>query len=272
MEMSRSDRVVALGLATLATIMAVAALAVPAKAASYGNGFQMSKFKVEIEGYSNTTWKRNVEAADECSTGDHSFGRERITFATTKPLVITASHMPGEFNPMIFSGRALGLPTKAKIQRSFTPSISLPARTCEDNGGGAEASVPDCGTRTAKSWLLKLEFSDKKKNGFQVHGDRGAKIPYVNCPGAGFTYPFLLDEEGTRASRKPLYADLSQDELFDPKFQKWITIGNGTYTESDDTWYARTEVHWAVSFTRLKETAARPAARRPSAAAGRSRA
>ena len=124
---------------------------------------------------------------------------------------------------------------------------------CEENGGGAEPTVPDCGTRNPKGWHLDLEFSDKKKNGFQVHGDDGARDPYVNCPGSVFTYPFLLDEQGTREHRKPLYADLSQDEIFDPKFQKWITIGNGSYKEADEIWWAKTDVHWAVSFTRLGE-------------------
>ncbi|HUB98665.1 MAG TPA: hypothetical protein VMS11_02460 [Solirubrobacterales bacterium] len=254
MEMSRSDKVVALGLAAVAALMAVAALAVPAKAASYGNGFQLSKFKVEIEGYSNTTWHRNIEAANECEVSDHSFGRERLNFATTKPIVIMASHMPGEFNPSLFAGRsALGVPVKAKIQRSFTPAISAPAKECEDNGGGAEATVPDCGTRTVKSWHVNVEFSDKKRDGLQVHGDGGVKIPYAGCPGAGFTFPFLLDEEGTREARKPLYASLSQDEIFDPEFRKWITLGNGTWTETDETWTAKTDVHWALSFTRLQE-------------------
>lgn len=258
MEMSRSEKGVALGLAALAAIMAVAALAAPVKAASYGNGFQLSKFKVEIEGYSNTTWHRNIEASDECGVSDHSFGRERFTFATTKPIVIMASHMPGEFNPSLFAGRsALGVPVKAMIQRSFTPAISLPAKACEDNGGGAEVTAPDCGTRTVKSWHVNVEFSDKKRDGLQVHGDRGVKIPYASCPGAGFTFPFLLDEEGTREARKPLYANLSQDEIFDPKFRRWITLGNGAYTEADDSWYAKTDVHWAVSFTRLKEKIAK---------------
>ncbi len=254
MEMTRTDKAVALLLALGAAIALALALVAPAKAATYSNGFQLSKFKVEIDGYSNTTWHRNIEATNECEVSDHSFGRERLTFESTKPVVITASHMPGEFNPQLFSGSAvLGVPVKVKIRRSFTPAIAAPARACEDNGGGAEVTPPDCGTRTVKGWPLKLEFSDKKKNGFQVHSEGNVKIPYVNCPGAGFTFPYLLDEEGTRERRKPLYADLSQDEIFDPQFRKWITLGNGSWKEADDTWWAKTDVHWAVSFTRIGE-------------------
>lgn len=258
MEMSRSEKAVALGLAALAAIMAVAAMAAPARAANYGNGFQVAKFKVEIEGYSNTTWHRNYEAENECDVSDHSFGRERLTFATTKPVYVTATHMRGEFNPMLFATSArLGIPTKAKIQRSFTPAISAPVKDCLAAGGGAEPTVPDCGTKVVKPWTLEVEFSDKKKGALQLHSEGSIEVPFLNCPGALFTFPYLLDEQGTRASRKPLYADLSQDELFDPKFQKWITLGDGTYTDADDTWYAKTDVHWAISFTRLKEKVAK---------------
>lgn len=254
MEMTRRDQ--AIGLLPLAAAVAIAialALAAPARAATYGNGFQMSKFRVEVEGYSTTTWHRNVEPTDPCEVGDHSLGRERVTFSTVKPVVITASHMRGEFSPQLFAGRsALGVPTKARVQRSFTPAITPSALACEDNGGGgAEATKPDCGSRTIGSWFLNVEFSDKQRNALQLTSDGSAEVPYASCPGAGFTYPFLLDKVGTREARKPLYADLSQDELFDPAFQKWITIGDGSYKEASDTWWAKTDVHWAVSFTRL---------------------
>lgn len=254
MTMTRTERVVALLLALGAAVALALALSAPSKAATYGNGFQLSKFKVEIEGYSNTTWHRNYEAESECDVADHSFGREKLTFRSTKPVVITASHMPGEFNPQLFSGRsALGVPVKARVQRSFTPAISPPAVECEDNGGGAEASTPDCGTRTIKGWHLDLEFSEKKKNGFQVHSDTGPANPYSYCPGSLYTFPFLLDEQGTSKHRKPLYADLSQDDIFDPSFRKWITLGNGSYEEISGTWRSNTKVHWAVSFTRIGE-------------------
>jgi hypothetical protein len=252
LEMKRTDKAIA-GVLALGAVLALAlAFAAPGKAASYGNGFQVAKFKVELDGYSNTTWHRNVEAADECSTSDHSFGRERLKFTATKPIYVTATHMKGEFNPLLFASNAkLGIPVKATIQRSFTPAIAGPEKVCEENGGGAEATPPDCGTRQVKPWLVEMEFSEKKRDGLQLHSNTNVKIPYENCPGAGFTFPFLLDEQGTREHRKPLYADLSQDELFDPKFQKWITIGDGTFKEADDTWFAKTDVHWALSFTRL---------------------
>lgn len=48
-------------------------------------------------------------------------------------------------------------------------------------------------------------------------------------------------------------AKLSQDELFDPQFQKWISLANGTKEEAVGDFWFRTKIHWAVSFTRLKK-------------------
>ncbi len=252
MEMTRTEKTIATLLALGAMAALALGLAAPSKAASYGNGFQIAKFKVEVDGYANTTWHRNYEAATECDVSDHSFGRERLRFESTKPIYLTATHLPGEFNPMLFASNArLGIPSKARIQRSFTPAIAAPAQDCTGAGGGAEATPPDCGTKVVKPWLLEMEFSEKKKDGLQLHSNGSIESPYENCPGAGFTFPYLLDEQGTREAHRPLYADLSQDELFDPKFRKWITIGNGTWKEADATWWAKTEVHWALSFTRL---------------------
>jgi hypothetical protein len=245
-------RAAGLYLAAVTAIVALlAALATTAGAAPSTAGFQMAKFKIEIEGRSNTSWYSTLEAETECDTSDHSFGRERLTFATKKPFIITATYFPDELNPSIFSGRsAVGAPVVAHIRRSYTPSIGLPAKTCEDNGGGEEPVKPDCGSRT-RNWHVELEFSDEKRNGLQLHGDSSATVPYEHCPGALFNYPFLLDVRNAR-TEEPLFADLSPDDLFNPKLQRWITIGDGSYEESDENMSSRTKVHWTVSFTRLK--------------------
>jgi hypothetical protein len=238
--------------AALTAIVALfAALAGTAAATPSYAGFQIAKFKVEIEGSSNTSWHSTLEAATECDTSDHSFGRERLTFATKKPFIVTATYFPDELNPSIFSGRsAIGAPVVAHIDRSYTPVVGLPARSCEDNGGGEEPVKPDCGRRT-RNWHVELEFSDEKRNGLQLHGDTSARRPYEHCPTAGFTYPELLDVTDAR-TEEPLFADLSPDDLFNPKLQKWITIGDGSYEEGDEDMASRTHVHWTASFTRLK--------------------
>jgi hypothetical protein len=249
--MNRTDRFVALALAVCAAVAIVAAFASPAGAATYGNGFQLAKFKIEIEGTQNSVYHRTIEAADECSVSDHSFGREKVTFHTTKPIYVDATHLPGEFNPQMFSAKQLGIPSTAKVQRSYTPVITGPAVPCEENGGGAEPTKPDCGTRTVKKWKLNLQYATDKKDALLLSGS-GDGDPYVNCPGnatAGF--PWLL-VEGSGHAGKYIYAEVSQDELFDPKFQKWIAIGHGSAKDSGSGWWSKTEITYSISFTRLK--------------------
>ena len=228
------------------------ALAGGAAAAPSYEGFEMAKFKVEIEGTSNTSWKNNLVADNDCESSDHSYGGERLSFATKKPFTITATYFPDDLNPRIFSGRsALGVPVVARVNRRYSPAVTFPAKHCEDNGGGAEPVRPDCGSRVVPKWHLMLEFSEKKRNGLQLHGDSSAKSLYEHCPTLGFTYPFLLDVTDMRPE-KPLFADLSPDDLFNPKLQKWITISDGIYGEDDPAYSYVTKVHWTVSFTRLK--------------------
>ncbi|HEY2716527.1 MAG TPA: hypothetical protein VGI73_09955 [Solirubrobacterales bacterium] len=251
MSMTRADKIVATALAFCAAIAVAAAFASRADAASYGSGFQVAKFKIEVEGTQTATWHRTIEAADECSVSDHSFGREKVSFRTTKPVYITAMHMPGEFNPQMFGGRQLGFPTTAKVERSFTPVITGPAKECEFNGGGAEATKPDCGTRTVRPWTLELQYASDKKNALLLSGS-GEGDPYVNCPGNGVAgFPWLL-VEGSGHQGRYIHAEVTQDELFDPDFQKWIAIGHGSAKDSGSGWWSKTEITYSVSFTRLQ--------------------
>lgn len=252
--MSRTDKAIAAVLALCAAVAVAGAAASPAGASSYANGFQEARFKIEIKGYQNAVWHDTKEAANECDTSDHSFGRERVVFETTKPIYITAIHSPGEANPQFFGGPQLGIPTVAKVQRSFTPVIGLPAVPCQENGGsdpGAEEVKPDCGSRTVKPWRLNLQYAREKKSALLLSGN-GEQDPYLDCPGDSVDgFPWLLVEKSGHAGNY-IYADLSQNELFDPKFQKWISIANGTAKNSGATWWSKTDVHWEVSFTRLK--------------------
>jgi hypothetical protein len=251
--MKTMDKVIALGLALGAIVMGIAALgAGSAAAATSGNGFQVAKFKIEVEGTQNTVYHHTLEAADECSTSDHSFGREKVSFHTTKPIYVDATHMPGEFNPQMFSTTQLGIPATAKVQRSFTPVITGPAKVCEENGGGAEPTKPDCGTKTVRGWKLELQYARDKKDALLLSGS-GDGDPYVNCPGNGTAgFPWLL-VEGSGHQGKYIYAEVTQDELFDPNFQKWIAIGHGSAKDSGPTWWSKTEITYSISFTRLKK-------------------
>ena len=250
--MKMIDKAIAAVLALGAAVAVAAAVATPAGAAGV-NGFEVAKFKVEVKGYQTSTWHRTKESAGECDFSDHSFGREKVTFQTGKPIYITATHMPGEFNPQIFgAGTQLGIPAVAKIQRSFTPSIVQSPGKCEDNGGGAEETKPDCGTKTVKKWKLNLQYARAKKSALLLSAGEGDD-PFVNCPGNSLaSFPWLI-VEGSGHKGKYIYADLSQDELFDPNFQKWISIANGSAKDTGSTYWSKTDIHWEVSFTRLKK-------------------
>ncbi|HVY97066.1 MAG TPA: hypothetical protein VHA54_08920 [Solirubrobacterales bacterium] len=245
--MRRTDGIV---VAICALALAALALAGPAHATTYGNGFQVARFKVEVKGVQTTVQQHTKEAVDECDTDDHSSGSERVVFATTKPIVITATYMPGQENPEFFAGRQLGIPTKAKVKRSWTSRISQ-SRACEDNGGGVEnATKLDCGTKTVQPYVVKLQYSRERKSGLLLSGS-GEGDPFQECPGAAtMGFPWLLVEGN--GSGNYILADLSQKELFDPKFQKWISIAEGERKSTSATYWMKTHVRWEVSFTRLE--------------------
>lgn len=253
--MKSRDKAIASAL-TLCAIVALASavLSTPAEAGTYGNGFQTARFKIEIKGVQNTIHKRTHEAESECDVNDFSISRERITFRSVKPVVVFASHMRGERNPQFFrTGRQLGIPTSARVERSFAPAITGLAG-CEDNGGpddGYHPTPPDCGTKVVKPWVVKLQYSLTKKNGLLLSAGDG-EDPYENCPGTTPMFPTLL-VEGSGYKGKYITADLSPEELFDPEFEKWISVAEGSAKNSNEDWWTKTTVRWEVSFTRLKD-------------------
>lgn len=235
--------------------LGAAVLSAPAGAASYGNGYQTARFKIEIKGVQNTIHKRTHQAESECDVNDFSTSRERIAFRSVKPVVVFASYMRGETNPQFFrTGRQLGIPTTATVARSFTPAISAPVAGCEDNGGmdpGYHPTPPDCGTKNVKPWVVNLQYALTKKNGLLLSAGDG-EDPFENCPSVSPGFPTLL-VEGSGYKGKYITADLSPDELFDPEFQKWISVANGSAKNSSEDWWTKTDVRWEVSFTRLKD-------------------
>ena len=239
-------------IAALGACLAVAALAGPAGADTYSNGFQLSKFKVEIKGVQTMVQQRTHAPENECDISDFSSGSEKVTFRTTKPIYVMASHMKGATNPEFFSTRQLAITTRATVKRSYSPRVSGPAIPCEENGGGVTTQFqPDCGTKVVQPFKVQLQYSERKKNGLLLTSYDG-EDPFERCSGGGayMSFPNLLVER--TGSGKFIYAELSQDELFDPKFQKWISIADGTRKEqSTDSW-VKTHIHWEVSFTRLK--------------------
>lgn len=207
--------------------------------------------EVEVKGVQTTVQQHTKEAADECDYSDFSSGSEEVVFRTTKPTYVTATYMPGLDNPEFLAGRQLGIPTKARVKRSWTPRVHGPAIPCEENGGGVEiVELPDCGTKTVRAYEVRLQYARQGEPGLMLSGN-GDQDPFERCPSAStMGFPWLLTEN--QKPRDWIVADLSQKELFDPGFRKWISIAEGEQRSDGDGHWAKTHIRWEVSFTRLK--------------------
>ena len=242
-------------IAALGACLAVAALAGPATANTYTNGFKLARFKVEVKGYQTTVQQHTHAAEGECDVDDFSSGSERVSFRSVKPMIVTATYFPGQFNAEFFSGKRLGIPTRATVKRSYTPRISASSTNleCGANGGGVDTVYqPDCGTKTVNPYLVKLEYAENKadRNKLLLTTYSGAQEPFERCPGAGPAgFPYLIVENG---HAKWISAELSQAELFSPRFRQWISIADGSQKIQSSDYWTKTKIHWEVSFIRLK--------------------
>jgi hypothetical protein len=259
--MKKMEKTIATGLMLAAMAIAMAALGAGAAAAAgttSGNGYKMAEFLVEIEGTQVATMHRTLEAEGPCDTSDFSTGRERLTFHTEKPLLITAFDSPGGgFNPEFFATKQLYIPTVATVERSYIPVWGAPPTdpACGENGGadsGYEPPKPDCGTRHT-DFPVKLQYGRKNHRGLLLSSALSDENLFKECPQtAGLkSFPWLLVEKGPKAGNY-IYADLSQKELFDPDFQKWISLANGSKKQTEAHGWTQTNIKWSVSFTRLK--------------------
>lgn len=251
--MNAKDKAIAWALALLAAVATAAALATPAGAQTYGNGFKLARFKVEVKGWQTMVQQSHHLSEHECDGDDFSSGSERVVFRSIKPIVIQAYYMPGQDNPEFFSGKRLAIPTKASVKRSYTSRIgSVPEHCAVSSGDGGPAPVPDCGTKTVSPYPVKLEYASTPgvRNKLLLTDYSSDGDPFERCPGGGpGTFPFLITEN---TKGKAIGAELSQKELFDPQFRKWISIARGTQKVRSGDWWAKSQIEWEVSFTRLK--------------------
>ena len=252
--MNMRDKTIAWMLALAAIVAMGAALSAPADAQTYDNGFKLARFKVEVKGWQTNVQQSHHLAENECDVDDFSSGSERIVFRSIKPMVIQAYYFKGQDNPEFFSGNRLAIPTKATVKRSYTPRIGSSPDHCavsEGDGSGA-AQAPDCGTKTVSPYPVKLEYAstpgDRNKMLLTDYSSQGD--PFERCPGGGpGSFPLLITEN---TKGKAIGAELSQKELFDPQFRKWISIARGTQKVRSGDWWAESKIKWEVSFTRLK--------------------
>lgn len=232
---------------TIAALLAIGMLAFAASASALNSTQQ--RFKAEIKGVQTFTSDYDRVGTDLCDPSISSNSKETIRFASTKPVVVTFTRLPGVKDPVITGGKSgLRVPTKARITRSHSYSAgSVPADVCGDNGGGVEGgpTAPDCGTRTITPWNLSFDYVRRGKVALQPEDIAGTD-PFENC-GSGM-FPRLI---GPDSFGKSQVADLPTKEVFDPGIGKLITIGRGTddivYPEGGDL----TTIRWELSLTRL---------------------
>lgn len=247
-KIGRGDRLVALAMALCAAVAAALALAAPAGASNY----RIAKFKVELKGWQKAVHQHTHESQSPCDPDDYSSGSETVRFRS-KPVVVMATRYPGQDNPQFFATRYVGVPTVASVSRSFTPRLSNPrSGECGEYGSGIEIPTnPDCGSKTVRPFPVNLVWGVGRRDQDKLVLNSGSSDdPFRGCPGiGGGGFPTLIAFD---ARDEYIGAQISQAELFDPRFRKWISIANGSRRVRErDHWY-RTTIHWEVSFTRLR--------------------
>ena len=234
---------------TLAALLAVGMLAAAFAANASAFNSTQQKFKAEIKGVQTFTSDYDHASTDLCDPTISSHSKETIKFASTKPVVVTFTRIPGVKDPIVSAGKkGLRMPTKARITRSHSHSASsVPADQCGDNGGGVPGGpeAPDCGTKTITPWYLGFDYVKKGKVELQPEDNAGSD-PFERC-GTGM-FPRLL---GADSFGKSQVADLPTSEVFDPKIGKLITIGTGDQDLPTPEGGDATTLRWELSLTRL---------------------
>lgn len=234
---------------TLAALIAAALLVAAFAGSARAAGYEQAKFKAEVKGVQTYASEYGHESTDRCDPAVTSSTREKIVFKSKKPVLLTATHIPGVTDPVVSSGkRALRIPTKAKVRRSHAYSAAPVPEDCSGNGGGVPPGPgPDCGTKVVQPWWLSVDYFKAGHVELQPEDVAGSDL-FERC-GSG-SWPYLLTGEsfGRRQS-----AELPEDLLFDPKWGKIITIGKGDETLPYPGGYDETKIRWELSLTRIKD-------------------
>jgi hypothetical protein len=233
------------------TVAAVAAAGLLAAAfsasASAEGGYEQARFKAEVKGVQTYVSEYHHTATDRCDTSVDTVSKETARFKSTKPVLLTATHIPGVKELVLTSGdKPLRIPTKGTVTRSHSNSFTPIPEDCGGNGGGVEPVAPDCGTKVVQPWWMTVDYYKRSHVELQPEDNAGSDL-FENC-GSG-SYPYLLSGEsfGRRQS-----ADLPENEVFDEKIGKLITIGKGTESIPMPDGYDETKLRWELSLTRIK--------------------
>lgn len=233
---------------TIAALLAVGLLAAALAASASAFNSTQQRFKAEIKGVQTYSSDYDHASTGVCDPAISSHTRETIRFASTKPVIVTFTRLPGVKMPIVSAGRkGVRLPTKGTIRRSHSYSASRVPEDCGDNGGGVEGTTPpDCGSRTVQPWYMSFDYVRKDKVGIQPEDVAGSDL-FENC-GSG-KYPYLL---GTSSFGKSQLADLPAKEVFDRKIGKLITIGRGSEDLPLPEGGDETKLRWELSLTRIR--------------------
>ena len=219
-----------------------------ASVAQASDDYRQATFKAEVKGVQTFKGEYHHPAFDLCDPSIDSVTTERVRFATTRPVKLTVTQIPGADEPVLRSGmKALELKTRAQVTRAGDHSVGAVPDFCPDNGGGV--TVPpssDCGTRKVP---LALSVGYYKRDRIEIvqPSSGEAKDPFRACGGGKF--PFLL---GGESFGKSGAAELPTKQVFDKRIGKLITIGRGNERLVGGESYDRTDIRWELSLKRVR--------------------
>lgn len=164
-----------------ATAVALAAGAAPSVAAAR---FELTTFRVEIEGRQHTTWELHHENTGGCDSAADGSGEEVVVFRTPRAVVMRAlwdSDTPGEAPSLIGRGATLPkLPLRGTIRRSGTIQHGPSEMACAGGGdGGPLPQGPDCGTKRLRG-SIEIGF-DTRDPSLIVISEVDASPPFRHC-------------------------------------------------------------------------------------------
>ena len=234
----------------LAAILALGLLAFSASSAGAAQGgYDQANFKDEIKGVQTYLDEYHRASTDRCESQIDSVENEKVTFKSKKPVLFTATRIPEVKGLVLTSGdKPLRFPVKATVNRSNSHSATPLPLDCAANGGGATPTPPDCGKRTIGSWKLGVDYYKRSRLELIPEDyDQGTDL-YANC-GNGY-FPQVLP--GTTFG-KSTSAELPEDEVFNEKYGKIITIGQGDESIVYPDGFWETKLRWELSITRIKD-------------------
>ena len=234
----------------LAALLALGLLAFSASSASAAKGgYDQANFKAEIKGVQTYHDEYHKASTGPCDPQIDSVENEKVKFKSKKPVLFTATRIPEVKGLVLTSGdKPLRFPVKATVNRSHSHSATPLPLDCGGNGGGATPTPPDCGRRTVGSWKLGVDYYKRSRLELIPEDyDQGTDL-YVNC-GNGY-FPQLLP--GTTFG-KSTNAELPEDEVFNEKYGKIITIGDGDESIVYPDGFWETKLRWELSITRIKD-------------------